>query len=290
MSSALRLFSLLVLAVLTVRPLSAGELRTFENVAYLPTSWADGDSFRVRLADGRERTLRLYGADTLESHVGNSTDARRLRAQRRYFGISGYGDSPRESIELAKKIGEAAALRVRHLLEEPFIVHTAFADARGDPRYKRVYAFVTTAAGRDLATQLVEEGLARAHGLARGTPDGQSRDDYRETLRDAELIAARKSRGAWRYTDWDSLSDERRAQRRDDLEERMAMGTAPPTEPLDINRAEARDLTRIPGVGGVTAARIVEKRPFDRIEDLRRVRGIGPKTLESIRPWIQVAP
>lgn len=284
----LRIPSLVTFFLLGHSLSGAGELRTFENVTLVTVSWADGDSFPVRLEEGRKFTVRLYGVDTLESRIGNSTDARRLRAQRRYFGISGHGDSPHDSIELAKNIGEAAALRVRHLLEKPFTVHTAFADARGDPRYKRVYAFVTTSEGHDLATLLVREGLARAHGLVRRAPDGQSHDEYRESLRDAELIAARKSEGTWRYTDWESLSNERRAQRRDELEERIALGTAPPDEPVDVNKAPGEELTRIPGIGQVTAARMLDKRPFRDIEDLRRVRGIGPKTLESIRPWIVV--
>ena len=36
-------------------------------------------------------------------------------------------------------------------LAKPFTVHTAFADARGDGKHKRIYGFVTTADGEDLA-------------------------------------------------------------------------------------------------------------------------------------------
>jgi len=41
----------------------------------------------------------------------------------------------------------------------------------------------------------------------------------------------------------------------------------------------------------VTARRIVEVRaagPFKSADDLRRVKGIGPKTLEAIRPFVVV--
>jgi endonuclease YncB( thermonuclease family) len=38
--------------------------------------WADGDSFEVQTADGSSHTLRLYGADCIEWHVTDETDAR----------------------------------------------------------------------------------------------------------------------------------------------------------------------------------------------------------------------
>jgi len=266
----------------------AGELETFRQVVLVETDWADGDSFRVRFEDGQEHTLRLYGADCLEWHIGDESDARRLRAQRRYFGISDFGDSPQESIELAKSMGEAAAQRVQGLLARPFTVHTAFADGRGDAQFDRVYAFVETADGEDLASALVLEGLARAFGVYRGTPDGLSQDDYREQLKDAELVAARKGRGVWEFTDWDALPEERRVQRQEDAETQIALGTAPPTDPVNVNHATRGELMRIPGIGEVTANRIIEGRPYTAIDDLQRVRGIGAKTLESIRPYVSI--
>ena len=67
-----------------------------------------------------------------------------------------------------------------------------------------------------------------------------------------------------------------------------------PSEPIDINAAGAADLVALPGIGPVTAARIVEDRqargPYRRVDDLLRVKGIGPKKLERIRPHIRVGP
>lgn len=65
-------------------------------------------------------------------------------------------------------------------------------------------------------------------------------------------------------------------------------------EPLrfvtDINRAEWTELSELPGIGETLAKRIVEDRtthgPFRQLDELRRVRGIGPKLLERIRPYL----
>jgi competence protein ComEA len=264
----------------------ADGLEHFENVKLVPTEWADGDSFLARFPDGEERTLRLYGADCIEWHIGDETDARRLRAQRRYFGITGVGGSPSASIELATGLGEKAASATRELLAKPFAVHTAFADARGDGRYKRYYAFVTTSAGKDLAQELVARGLARAFGVYRAAPGGISHKEYEARLQDAELVAAREGVGVWQYTDWASLPRERGEQRSEEGELAIAMGTAPPDSPLDPNTAARDELMRIPGIGESTANAIIEARPFASREDLLRVRGIGPATLEKISPFL----
>jgi competence protein ComEA len=65
----------------------------------------------------------------------------------------------------------------------------------------------------------------------------------------------------------------------------------PGDPPIDVNSADVAQLIRIPGVGTVTAQSILAARadrPFSSIDDLDRVRGIGPKTLEKIRPYVTV--
>jgi competence protein ComEA len=63
---------------------------------------------------------------------------------------------------------------------------------------------------------------------------------------------------------------------------------------VDINKADWPELLQIPGVGPTLAHRIVESRntvgPFADHNDLRRVRGIGTKTLEQIRPYLRPMP
>ena len=61
---------------------------------------------------------------------------------------------------------------------------------------------------------------------------------------------------------------------------------------LDLNRADAASLQVLPGIGPVRAAAIVaerERRPFDSVGSLTRVRGIGPRTLARLRPSLEVS-
>ena len=61
---------------------------------------------------------------------------------------------------------------------------------------------------------------------------------------------------------------------------------------IDINSAEWIEWVQMQGIGETLATRIIEDReqngPFESIDDLRRVKGIGPKTIEKLRPWISV--
>jgi competence protein ComEA len=65
----------------------------------------------------------------------------------------------------------------------------------------------------------------------------------------------------------------------------------PGDPPIDVNTASIEDLMRLPGIGPVTAQSIVAARatrPFRSPADLDTVKGIGPKTLEKLRPFIVV--
>lgn len=56
--------------------------------------------------------------------------------------------------------------------------------------------------------------------------------------------------------------------------------------PLDVNRATAAELERIPGVGPAMAKDIIKGRPYQTMDDLLKIKGIGPKTLEKMRPML----
>jgi competence protein ComEA len=282
------LIAILASALLTVTGFAAQPLVELRACKFIPTEWADGDSFEIQTADGTRHTLRIYGADCIEWHVTDETDARRLREQRRYFGIAEFGGSAQTSIDAAKATGKSAAEETARVLARPFTVHTAFADAKGDGKHKRIYGFVTTAAEEDLAERLVRLGLARAFGVYRETPDGKSAKDYQEYLRDVELVAAKESAGVWAKTNWNLLSSERQEQRKEDTELGMATGAAKSSKVFKINpNTAARDeLMRVPGIGEVTANRIIGGRPYKKASDLLNVEGIGPKTMERLAPYL----
>lgn len=67
----------------------------------------------------------------------------------------------------------------------------------------------------------------------------------------------------------------------------------PSASPLDLNAATAQQLQTLPGIGAKMAERILAeraKRFFASVDELRRVGGIGPKTLEKLRPFVKVDP
>ena len=77
-----------------------------------------------------------------------------------------------------------------------------------------------------------------------------------------------------------------------------------PQKPLNIkskinpNTAPVGSLTRLTGIGLIKASDIVEyrksykkknnSRPFNNADDLQKIRGIGPKTVEKLRNYIEI--
>lgn len=63
---------------------------------------------------------------------------------------------------------------------------------------------------------------------------------------------------------------------------------------VDVNRADWPELIQLPGVGPTLARRLIDERrlngQFRSVDDLTRVGGIGPRTLERIRPYILPIP
>ncbi len=150
----------------------------------------DGDSFHVKLPDGRVEQFRLYYVDAPESdfrtYGGGATNHKRIREQAREFGISD---------EEAVEIGRRAKKRVQGLLSRgSFTIQTKWDDPFGDRRY---HAFVTPVGGPLLEETLVSEGLVRIHTKPADLPDGTRVKERLRQLEALEAEAKRSRRGAW---------------------------------------------------------------------------------------------
>lgn len=77
---------------------------------------------------------------------------------------------------------------------------------------------------------------------------------------------------------------------RDSVAARAARLSRPlaPGEKIDLDRAPADELARLPRIGPALAGRIVSFReahgPFGSLDAVERVAGVGPATLEALRP------
>ena len=56
------------------------------------------------------------------------------------------------------------------------------------------------------------------------------------------------------------------------------------------NHASVASMVRLPNIGPERAKAIIEYRmegePFETVADLQKIRGIGPKTVEALSPWV----
>jgi DNA uptake protein ComE-like DNA-binding protein len=264
---------------------TGAELQKFTDVKLLENPANDGDSFLVQAGE-RQLHLRLYFVDCPEVNVTTDADAKRLREQAGYFGLT--------NVTQVVAAGAEAKTFTAKQLAKPFTVYTAFSDALGRSPTQRFYAFIVTTEGKDLASELVERGFARAFGAKRSAPDGTASATTEKRLRDLESRAMLKREGLWKNTDPDEIVRQREAQREaeNDLKDvrRQVSDAQTPTGLIDLNKASSRDLQSLPGVGPALAGRIIAGRPYKSVDDLIYVRGVGPSLMEKIRSRVTVGP
>jgi comEA protein len=67
----------------------------------------------------------------------------------------------------------------------------------------------------------------------------------------------------------------------------------PPPKPININTANSEELQQVPGIGPVTAEKILQMRKsygtFKSVDDLLSIKGIGKKRLEKMRRYLTVS-
>jgi len=270
----------------------------------------DGDSFHVS-AGAKEYIFRLYLVDAPET---DEMVPRRLVDQAKYFGIT---------VPQAIEVGRAAQEFTRQKLSEPFTVFTHLSDAMGESRLERFYAYVQTKDG-DLGEQMLRNGLARIYGYKAAPPGLMSSRIELAKLQQFESEARQEKIGGWGAAAgranvraqtppaYSVFITEKNVQLRatplpSSFSQTLVTPTptvstlpvvhphATPSHPkrgtplgkIDINTATEKELTTIPAIGHVIAARIIAARPFRSADDLKRVSGIGDKKYQQIRPYFQ---
>ncbi len=67
---------------------------------------------------------------------------------------------------------------------------------------------------------------------------------------------------------------------------------APKRQPLDLNKATAEQLEKLPGIGLKTARKIIDYRDahgvFSSIEDLHKVKGLTNKNFDKLAPRVTI--
>jgi competence protein ComEA len=63
--------------------------------------------------------------------------------------------------------------------------------------------------------------------------------------------------------------------------------------PVDLNSADSAALESVPGIGKSLSQRILAFRekngPFQSVDDLLKVQGVGEKSIQKLRPYLTVA-
>jgi len=248
--------------------LNASSWQRLDNCHLVPHPSNDGDSFRIRLEDGRELQFRLYFVDTPEDGLFYPE---RVEDQGRYFGLN---------VKQTVEIGEIASRFTKAFLGNGNLtVWTEWKDAWG---MQKRYAALIYKGNESLIEALVQAGLVRIHGFSIDSawPGGCSSSAYQKNLHAIETEAKRNGRGAWgkdlKNTDLilhEIGSDKLKSTRSQDHD----FGSK-----VDINLASLEQLESLPGVGPVLAARIQNRRPFYEITELKQVKGIGEKLFRNI--------
>jgi DNA uptake protein ComE-like DNA-binding protein len=305
------LIAVVVLSTATVEVSARNQSKDWivlKDCRLIPNPANDGDSFHVS-AGNKEYLFRLYLVDAPET---DEMTPRRLIEQAKYFNIT---------VPQAIEVGRAAKDFTQEKLSQPFIVFTHMSDAMGQSRLERFYAFVETRDG-DLGEQLVRNGLARSFGF-KGAPPGVTNSRIEvEKLQQFEDEAKRDKIGAWGVNSGRLTAGAQTASAFSSFvvdgktRSRSAPADVPaffspaakpeaaitrssvemngsrakgktPLGNIDINTATEKELTTVPGIGHVMAARIIAARPFRSADDLKRVSGIGGKKYAQIRPYFQ---
>jgi endonuclease YncB( thermonuclease family) len=172
----------------------AGGYEIYRNCTLVEARNNDGDSFMLRLPDGRQAEFRLYFVDTPESafksYRGGETNRQRITEQAAAMG----GITPEQAVEIGKK---AKHFTLNLLARQPFTIYTAWDSPFHDDRFHAHLEVISEGKSRWLDELLVELGCVRIHTKPAPMPDGTPANARKNHLRSLETTAKKAERGVW---------------------------------------------------------------------------------------------
>ncbi|MEX0723012.1 MAG: phospholipase D-like domain-containing protein [Gracilimonas sp.] len=218
-------------------------------------SISDGSRFEIDIAPGFGYSIRFLGVDVPSIYAG--------RDSARYY--SG-----------------AAAEYLQNVLEGRKVRIKGYDGGVPNARYNAFQAYVEMD-HEDGPVSLNKLMLEKGYGTT-SVYYRQNRDSI-EAFKEYEAIAREQELGLWKNPDKIGTKVLR-------VE---AVDSGSPTNvmyPININTADEATLQLLPGVGPAYSKRIVEYRTenggFNSVEEITNIRGIGPKTLEKLRPIVTI--
>ena len=173
-----------------------GGYEVYRNCTLAEARNNDGDSFMVRLPDGKQAEFRLYFVDTPESafksYAGGESNQERIRQQAADLGHI----TPEQAVEIGKQ-GKHFTLDL--LAGRPFTLYTRWDSPFNDNRYHAHVEVLHDTASRWLDELLIERGLARIKTKPADLPDGTPASKHLAHLKQLARAAQEAKRGVWSF-------------------------------------------------------------------------------------------
>ncbi len=226
------------------------------NEWYTVSEVIDGNMFQIEIAEGFGYPVRLLGVDAPRMYAGQDSSE--------YF--SGH-----------------AAVFLRNLLEGKEVRLKGFNLGVPESRYSSYRAYVEMRDGNGNIKHINSELIKK--GFGEWTPYFRQHPDSVSAFQQYERLARGMRVGMWRNTE--KVGELIPRVHLENANTQVAI-----TFPININTANMETLQALTGIGPTYATRIVQYRLehglFKDVDELTNIRGIGPVTMQKLRPYVTV--